>query len=135
MSEETYHQNIAHIHEYLRNGDCYQINLAQRFKAKYKGDEWNAFLALLESNEAPFSSFIRLPENAVISMSPERFIFLQDGDIQTRPIKGTLPRLENEQDDLAQVEKLANSTKDRAENVMIVDLLRNDITELPSQGQ
>nr|WP_307862903.1 aminodeoxychorismate synthase component 1 [Providencia rettgeri] len=134
MSEETYHQNIAHIHEYLRNGDCYQINLAQRFKAKYKGDEWNAFLALLESNEAPFSSFIRLPENAVISMSPERFIFLQDGDIQTRPIKGTLPRLENEQDDLAQVEKLANSTKDRAENVMIVDLLRNDIGRVAQPG-
>lgn len=53
MSEETYHHNIARIHEYLRNGDCYQINLAQRFKAKYKGDEWNAFLALLERNGAP----------------------------------------------------------------------------------
>ena len=67
-------------------------------------------------------------------MSPERFIFLQDGDIQTRPIKGTLPRLENEQDDLAQVEKLANSTKDRAENVMIVDLLRNDIGRVAQPG-
>ncbi|MCK9997881.1 aminodeoxychorismate synthase component 1 [Providencia rettgeri] len=134
MSEEAYHHNIARIHEYLRNGDCYQINLAQRFKAKYKGDEWNAFLALLDRNGAPFSSFIRLPENAVISISPERFIFLQDGDIQTRPIKGTLPRLDNEQDDLAQVAKLSNSVKDRAENLMIVDLLRNDIGRVAKPG-
>lgn len=134
MSEEAYHHNIARIHEYLRNGDCYQINLAQRFKAKYKGDEWNSFLALLDRNGAPFSSFIRLPENAVISISPERFIFLQDGDIQTRPIKGTLPRLDNEQDDLAQVAKLSNSVKDRAENLMIVDLLRNDIGRVAKPG-
>lgn len=134
MSEETYHHNIARIHEYLRNGDCYQINLAQRFKAKYKGDEWNAFLALLEQNGAPFSSFIRLPENTIISISPERFILLQDGDIQTRPIKGTLPRLEDEQADLAQAEKLANSVKDRAENLMIVDLLRNDIGRVAVPG-
>ncbi|WP_369310992.1 aminodeoxychorismate synthase component 1 [Providencia rettgeri] len=134
MTESEYQQNIARIHEYLRNGDCYQINLAQRFKAKYKGDEWNAFLALLERNGAPFSSFIRLPENAVISISPERFILLQDGDIQTRPIKGTLPRLDNAQEDLAQAEKLANSPKDRAENVMIVDLLRNDIGRVAKPG-
>ncbi|MDI7239384.1 aminodeoxychorismate synthase component 1 [Providencia huaxiensis] len=134
MSEEAYHHNIARIHDYLHNGDCYQINLAQRFKAKYKGDEWNAFLALLERNGAPFSSFIRLPENAIISISPERFISLQDGNIQTRPIKGTLPRLDNEQDDLAQAEKLANSVKDRAENLMIVDLLRNDIGRVAKPG-
>lgn len=134
MTETVYHHNIARIHEYLRSGDCYQINLAQRFKAKYKGDEWSAFLALLERNGAPFSSFIRLPENAVISISPERFILLQDGDIQTRPIKGTLPRLENEQHDLAQAEKLANSVKDRAENLMIVDLLRNDIGRVAHPG-
>lgn len=134
MTEDEYQQNIARIHEYLRNGDCYQINLAQRFKAKYKGDEWNAFLALLETNGAPFSSFIRLPENAVISISPERFILLQDGDIQTRPIKGTLPRLEDKQEDLAQADKLANSPKDRAENLMIVDLLRNDIGRVAKPG-
>lgn len=111
MSQEQYHEKIGQIHEYLRSGDCYQINLAQRFQAKYKGNEWDAFLLLTRANRAPFSSFIRLPNNAVISISPERFIQLQDGEIQTRPIKGTLPRLEDEHADAMQVEKLANSLK------------------------
>ncbi|EMN4128555.1 MULTISPECIES: aminodeoxychorismate synthase component 1 [Providencia] len=134
MSQEQYQQKIQQIHEYLRNGDCYQINLAQRFDATYKGNEWDAFLSLTQSNRAPFSSFIRLPDNAVISISPERFILLQDGEIQTRPIKGTLPRLEDKQEDLIQAEKLANSPKDRAENLMIVDLLRNDIGRVAVPG-
>lgn len=134
MSQEQYHEKIGQIHEYLRSGDCYQINLAQRFQAKYKGNEWDAFLLLTRANRAPFSSFIRLPNNAVISISPERFIQLQDGEIQTRPIKGTLPRLEDEHADAMQVEKLANSPKDRAENLMIVDLLRNDIGRVAQPG-
>lgn len=134
MTEAQYHENIARIHQYLREGDCYQINLAQRFKAKYKGNEWDAFLTLNESNRAPFSSFIRLPDNAVISVSPERFILLENGEIQTRPIKGTLPRLDSPEEDKLQAEKLANSPKDRAENLMIVDLLRNDIGRVAKPG-
>ncbi|HHR6131290.1 TPA: aminodeoxychorismate synthase component 1 [Providencia alcalifaciens] len=134
MTEAKYHENIARIHQYLREGDCYQINLAQRFKAKYKGNEWDAFLTLNESNRAPFSSFIRLPDNAVISVSPERFILLEKGEIQTRPIKGTLPRLDSPEEDQLQAEKLANSPKDRAENLMIVDLLRNDIGRVAKPG-
>lgn len=134
MPKALYHHNIMQIHEYLRNGDCYQINLAQRFKAKYKGNEWDAFLTLIESNRAPFSSFIRLPDNAVISISPERFILLKNGEIQTRPIKGTLPRLDDAEADITQAEKLANSPKDRAENLMIVDLLRNDIGRVATPG-
>ncbi|HGN0867734.1 TPA: aminodeoxychorismate synthase component 1 [Providencia alcalifaciens] len=134
MTEAQYHENIARIHQYLREGDCYQINLAQRFKAKYKGNEWDAFLTLNESNRAPFSSFIRLPDNAVISVSPERFILLEKGEIQTRPIKGTLPRLDSPEEDQLQAEKLANSPKDRAENLMIVDLLRNDIGRVAKPG-
>ncbi|EMI5489132.1 aminodeoxychorismate synthase component 1 [Providencia stuartii] len=134
MSQEQYQQKIGQIHDYLRSGDCYQINLAQRFQAKYKGNEWDAFMLLNQANRAPFSSFIRLPENAVISISPERFILLQDGEIQTRPIKGTLPRLEDPQADAEQADKLANSPKDRAENLMIVDLLRNDIGRVAVPG-
>ncbi len=134
MSQAQYQQKIAQIHEYLRNGDCYQINLTQRFQAKYKGNEWDAFLLLNKHNQAPFSSYMCLPNNTVISLSPERFILLQDGQIQTRPIKGTLPRLENEQEDTEQAEKLANSPKDRAENLMIVDLMRNDIGRVAKPG-
>ncbi|CRK85785.1 Aminodeoxychorismate synthase component 1 [Candidatus Providencia siddallii] len=127
MSKKQYKQKINKIHEYLLNGDCYQINLAQRFKAEYCGDEWNVFLKLVKINIAPFSSYICIPENTIISFSPERFILLQNNKIQTQPIKGTLPRLKNIQKDINQIKKLSKSIKNRTENLMIVDLLRNDI--------
>ncbi|MDX7988135.1 aminodeoxychorismate synthase component 1 [Xenorhabdus sp. 12] len=134
MTEHQYHEKIAQIHRYLQSGDCYQINLSQRFQANYQGDEWQAFIQLNESNRAPFSAFIRLPEHCVISVSPERFILLEDKQIQTRPIKGTLPRRQDPLEDQLQAEKLASSRKDRAENLMIVDLLRNDIGRVAKPG-
>ncbi|MDR0218248.1 MAG: aminodeoxychorismate synthase component 1 [Enterobacteriaceae bacterium] len=134
MSEQQYHEKIARIHRYLRDGDCYQVNLAQRFQADYQGDEWQAFMQLSACNRAPFSAFIRLPENCVISVSPERFLLLEERQIQTRPIKGTLPRDSDPEKDQLQAEKLAHSRKDRAENLMIVDLLRNDIGRVAVPG-
>nr|CBA71479.1 para-aminobenzoate synthase component I [Arsenophonus nasoniae] len=134
MSEQQYHHKISQIHQYLRNGDCYQINLAQRFKAKYQGSEWEAFLKLNQNNQAPFSAFIRLEQHCVLSVSPERFLWLHDNSIQTRPIKGTLPRLTDTKEDQEQIKRLQSSIKDRAENVMIVDLLRNDIGKVAIPG-
>ncbi|ETS30430.1 aminodeoxychorismate synthase, component I [Photorhabdus temperata] len=134
MSAEQYNEKISCIHDYLLDGDCYQVNLAQRFCADYRGDEWQAFIKLNKSNRAPFSAFIRLPENSVISVSPERFLLLENKQIQTRPIKGTLPRLNDTEKDTLQAEKLAASKKDRAENLMIVDLLRNDIGRVATPG-
>ena len=134
MSREEYGQKFRQIQEYIRDGDCYQINLAQRFSTDYSGDEWQAFLRLNQSNRAPFSAFLRLPENTVLSLSPERFIWLKENQIQTRPIKGTLPRCEDPTEDARQAERLAGSEKDRAENLMIVDLLRNDIGRVAVPG-
>ncbi|MFP3029467.1 MAG: aminodeoxychorismate synthase component 1 [Arsenophonus sp.] len=134
ISKQQYHNKISKIHQYLVDGDCYQINLAQRFKAKYHGDEWEAFLKLNQNNKAPFSAFIRLEQHCVLSVSPERFLWLYDDSIQTRPIKGTLPRLTDIQEDKQQITRLQSSIKDRAENVMIVDLLRNDIGKLAIPG-
>ena len=119
---------------FLHSGDCYQVNLAQRFQARYEGDEWQAFRQLNASNRAPFSAFLRLEEGAVLSLSPERFIQLKEGRIQTRPIKGTLPRLADADADARQAQKLAASPKDRAENLMIVDLMRNDIGRVATPG-
>ncbi|MGE9805306.1 chorismate-binding protein, partial [Escherichia coli] len=96
-----------------------QVNLAQRFQAHYQGDEWQAFVTLNHANRAPFSAFIRLEEGAILSLSPERFILLENQHIQTRPIKGTLPRLGDTDADREQARRLANSPKDRAENLMI----------------
>ncbi len=127
MSAQEYADKFARVQAYLQSGDCYQVNLAQRFQATYRGDEWQAFTRLNASNRAPFSAFVRLEHGAILSLSPERFIHLAEGTIQTRPIKGTLPRLADPQADRRQAETLAASPKDRAENLMIVDLMRNDI--------
>ncbi|VTO24426.1 para-aminobenzoate synthase component I [Klebsiella variicola] len=134
MSRQQYGEKFRQVQAYLHSGDCYQVNLAQRFQARYVGDEWQAFRQLNVANRAPFSAFIRLEEGAILSLSPERFIQLRQGEIQTRPIKGTLPRLDSPQEDARQAEKLANSPKDRAENLMIVDLMRNDIGRVAVPG-
>lgn len=134
MSRQQYGEKFQRIQHYLRSGDCYQINLAQRFSADYQGDEWQAFCRLSACNRAPFSAFLRLPHNSVLSVSPERFLWLEQQRIQTRPIKGTLPRLADTEQDAAQARRLADSPKDRAENLMIVDLLRNDIGRVAQPG-
>ncbi|WP_126355905.1 aminodeoxychorismate synthase component 1 [Cedecea lapagei] len=134
MSREAYGEKFRQIQAYLRSGDCYQVNLAQRFSAGYEGDEWQAFEKLNRANRAPFSAFLRLPESCILSLSPERFVLLENKQIQTRPIKGTLPRLADPEADAVQANRLANSAKDRAENLMIVDLLRNDIGRVAVPG-
>ncbi|WP_341501326.1 aminodeoxychorismate synthase component 1 [Gallaecimonas sp. GXIMD4217] len=134
MTRAEYGARFDRVQAYLKSGDCYQINLAQRFSAPYEGDEWQAYLKLRTANQAPFSAFLRLDEGAVLSISPERFLRLKDGQVQTKPIKGTLPRLADPAEDRAQAERLAASPKDRAENVMIVDLLRNDLGRVARPG-
>lgn len=134
MSREQYGQKFRQVQHYLHSGDCYQVNLAQRFQARYQGDEWQAFVRLNHANRAPFSAFLRFEDGAILSLSPERFIQLENQQIQTRPIKGTLPRLDAPDADRLQAQKLANSPKDRAENLMIVDLMRNDIGRVAVPG-
>ncbi|MFS2225577.1 aminodeoxychorismate synthase component 1 [Pantoea sp. B65] len=134
MTPEQYGEKFNSIQHYLQAGDCYQVNLAQRFTASYQGDEWQAFTLLNQQNRAPFSAFLRLEQSAILSLSPERFLELQQGEIETRPIKGTLPRLADAAADRLQAERLASSAKDRAENLMIVDLLRNDIGRVAQPG-
>lgn len=134
LTEQLYQQKFAQVQQYLLSGDCYQINLTQRFEAQYQGDEWQAYCALSHANQAPFSAFMRLPEHCVLSISPERFIRLQHHDIETKPIKGTIPRSADPILDKLAAKTLSTSEKDRAENVMIVDLLRNDIGKVAAPG-
>jgi len=134
MTAQSHQQKIAAVHAYLQSGDCYQINLAQRFSATYQGDEYQAYLALRAANQAPFSAFIRLPQGAVLSVSPERFLEVKDRLIETKPIKGTRPRFADPMLDAESADVLRQSPKDRAENVMIVDLLRNDLGKVASPG-
>jgi para-aminobenzoate synthetase component 1 len=134
MSEAEYQQKFTKVQNYLRSGDCYQINLAQRFKANYRGDEWHAFLQLRNANHAPFSAFMRLPDNVILSLSPERLLKLCDNKIQTKPIKGTRRRHIDARLDQAAIDALQHADKDRAENLMIVDLLRNDLSKVAKVG-
>lgn len=134
IDKAQYTAKFAAVQAYLHSGDCYQINLTQRFEAHYQGDEWSAYSQLRNANKAPFSAFMRLPQNTILSISPERFIQLRGDDIQTKPIKGTLPRHTDPAQDVEAANTLANSPKDRAENVMIVDLLRNDIGKVAAAG-
>lgn len=134
MTRAEYGEKFRQVQQHLLVGDCYQICLAQRFSAPCNGDEWPAFRHLLTHNCAPFSAFIRLENQSVMSFSPERFLRLCNGKIQTRPIKGTLPRLTNAEADRKQSLRLSASAKNQAENLMIVDLLRNDIGRVAKPG-
>ncbi|KYP95666.1 aminodeoxychorismate synthase [Sodalis-like endosymbiont of Proechinophthirus fluctus] len=134
MTRTEYGEKFRQVQQHLLAGDCYQVCLAQRFSAPYNGDEWPAFRHLLAYNRAPFSAFIRLRDQAVMSLSPERFLRVRAGEIQARPIKGTLPRLADADADRQQAARLAASAKDKAENLMIVDLMRNDIGRVTQPG-
>ncbi|WP_256822695.1 MULTISPECIES: aminodeoxychorismate synthase component I [unclassified Pseudomonas] len=128
ISAQTYAQAIARIHDYIRAGDCYQVNFTQRFRAACSGDPWAAYCALREACPTPFSGFQSLPDDgAVLSLSPERFVRISQRQVETRPIKGTRPRGLTPEEDAANAAELLASPKDRAENLMIVDLLRNDL--------
>lgn len=128
LSEAQYGQAFARIQAYIQNGDCYQVNFAQRFRAPYQGSTWAAYQALRAACPTPFSGFQALPGGgAIISLSPERFLRISQGQVETRPIKGTRARRLDVAEDAAQAAQLQASPKDRAENLMIVDLLRNDL--------
>ncbi|KAA6194994.1 aminodeoxychorismate synthase component I [Pseudomonas lactis] len=128
LSLEAYQQAILRIQDYIQAGDCYQVNFTQRFRAPCSGDSWAAYCALREACPTPFSGFQSLPDDgAVLSLSPERFVRISEGQVETRPIKGTRPRGLTPEEDAANAAELLASPKDRAENLMIVDLLRNDL--------
>ncbi len=134
MSRDFYAQAFNKIKYYLTEGDCYQVNLTQRFQAPCEGDPWVAYQKLREINPAPFCAYLNCPEVQVLSSSPERFLKLTKGEVETKPIKGTRPRKKEVVENQQQINDLLNSEKDRAENLMIVDLLRNDMSKSCATG-
>jgi len=134
MDKAFYTRAFNRIKQYLKEGDCYQVNLAQRFVAHCEGDPWSAYQLLRELNAAPFSCYLNLPDVQILSSSPERFLKLTKGVVETKPIKGTRPRKQDNAEDQQQIKSLESSDKDRAENLMIVDLLRNDISKTCLKG-
>ncbi|MDD4911428.1 MAG: aminodeoxychorismate synthase component I [Sideroxydans sp.] len=134
ITPADYRQAFQKIQNYLIEGDCYQVNFAQMFFAKARGDALAAYLALREISPAPHSAFLDFPDVKVLSASPERFLKVTDRAVETKPIKGTRRRSGVPQDDSIQIQELQRHPKDRAENLMIVDLLRNDISKTCEVG-
>jgi anthranilate/para-aminobenzoate synthase component I len=127
FNRETFHKAIARIREYIAAGDIYQANLTQQCVVRLNGDRAEAIYQRLADGQAPFRAFLRSPRCTVVSASPERFFRVHRGRILASPIKGTISRSGEADFDRRRAAILLASAKDRAENVMIVDLLRNDL--------
>jgi para-aminobenzoate synthetase component 1 len=126
---------VTRVREYILAGDIFQANLSQRFEAPLHEQPWELYLRMRQRNAAPFAAFLDFPEATVLSASPERFLRVDvGGRVETRPIKGTRPRGIGPEHDGALGQALTESAKDRAENLMIVDLMRNDLSRVCSPG-
>lgn len=127
-SRDAYLSAIAAAKDHILGGDAFEICLTHRIDAPFAGDPFELWRELRRTSPAPFAAFLDLPEGAVVSSSPERFLSVDASrKVESRPIKGTRPRGTSAAEDAALAAELASSTKDRAENAMIVDLVRNDL--------
>jgi aminodeoxychorismate synthase component I len=135
LDAPAHRKAVSTLLERIEAGDVYQACLTHRFELPFGADPWRLYRALRARNPAPFAAWLSLPELAICSSSPERFLRLgADGRVESRPIKGTLPRSEDPAEDRALARALAASEKDRAENLMIVDLVRHDLGRVCATG-
>ncbi|MGF3027692.1 aminodeoxychorismate synthase component I [Methylobacterium aquaticum] len=132
FTAESYARAVDRVRDYIRAGDIYQANIAQRFEAALPPgfDAFAFYRRLRVLNPAPFAAYLEIDGLTLASSSPERFLRLDGRQVETRPIKGTARRATDPAEDRARAEALAANPKERAENVMIVDLLRNDLSRI-----
>jgi para-aminobenzoate synthetase component I len=134
IARETYEDAFLAIYQSLISGRSYQVNLTQPFHAKYEGDVWAFYKKITQQNPVPFSAFLRTTEADILSFSPERFLLYNQGAVVTSPIKGTIGRSSDPSIDEQLKQELLSCEKNKAENVMIVDLLRNDLGKIAQPG-
>ncbi|MBI2874830.1 MAG: aminodeoxychorismate synthase component I, partial [Firmicutes bacterium] len=134
FTRPAYLEALKKVKEYIAAGEVYQVNLSQRFTAPLTGSSFDLYRRLRSISPAPFSAFLRFPELAVGSSSPERFLRIEEDRIETRPIKGTRPRGRTAAEDREFRSELLASAKDQAEHIMIVDLERNDLGTVSRYG-
>lgn len=134
FSRRSYIEAVKRAIEYIHAGDVFQVNLSQRFQTKLEISPLELYLRLRKVNPAPFCAFLEVDGGAVLSSSPELFLEVRDGNVRTRPIKGTRPRKKNTRFNSTMRKNLWNSEKDNAELAMIVDLERNDLGRVCSYG-
>ncbi len=134
LERDDYLPRARRVLDYIGAGDCYQANLTREFHAPCSGDPWAFYRHLHDTNPAPMGAYLEYPFGAVLSSSPERLLEVNGREALTRPIKGTRRRRADPVQDAAAAAELLASPKDRAENVMIVDLLRNDLGRVCETG-
>lgn len=134
MTKENYMDSIEKIKENIKDGNVYQINFTQRFQCNLNKDPLMLFERLRKTNPAPFAAYLKFEDFTIVSSSPERFIRVCNEKIDTRPIKGTIARGKNPEEDQQNEEILKKSFKDQSELLMIVDLERNDIGKISKPG-
>lgn len=134
FTKEDYIKGVQKAKEYIAAGDIYQVNLSQRFSTEIDISPYDLYLRLREASPAPFSAYLDFGKAAVLSSSPERFLKVDGGHLETRPIKGTRPRGKSTEEDERLKKELEFSDKDRAEHIMIVDLERNDLGRVCKYG-
>jgi para-aminobenzoate synthetase component 1 len=134
FSRDEYLTAVARVIEYIRAGDIFQANLSQRLVCRSTTPVLDVYRRLRTVNRAPFAAFLSFDDWTLLSASPERFLCVADGLVETRPIKGTRQRRSNPEADLFTRDELRESDKDQSENVMIVDLLRNDLSRVCRPG-
>ena len=130
FSQNTYIAAVEQMKEYIKKGDIYIANMTHTFVAETRSHASVVYRVLREINQAPFSAYLPYKEFNILSSSPERFLRIQDGKVETRPIKGTRPRGKTLEEDLANKNTLVKSEKDHSELLMIVDLERNDLSKV-----
>ena len=136
ISRDDYNSAIARIKKFIAAGDTYQVNFTLRLRARLPEEfqSWDYFRVLIESQPVGYGAFIDIGDYAICSASPELFFNLEGSTITTRPMKGTVRRGRNSIEDAEFAEWLQNSEKNRAENVMIVDMMRNDLGKIARPG-
>lgn len=130
FEKESYEKAILNLKEYIRNGDVYIANMTRKIWCYNKEESFSIYEKLRNINKAPFSAYMNFNDFQVISSSPERFLYVKDKMVHTRPIKGTRPRGKNPLEDMENRKALENSEKDKSELLMIVDLERNDLSKV-----
>jgi len=130
FSEEGYCQAVQRAIDYIHAGDIFQVNFAQRLLYPANGSSVELYLRLRNRNPATFGAYFDMGEQQIVSASPERLLSIRDRQVEARPIKGTRRRTSRAEADLFAGDELMQSEKDRAENIMIVDLLRNDLSRV-----
>lgn len=135
MNQAEYSAKFDKVQHYIKEGDCYQVNLAKRFSGKAQGNAWQSYLQLRKLSPAPYAAYLNYPFATILSNSPESFISCRNGKVITSPIKGTRARNHKDKRQDAKIaQELLKSKKDRAENLMIVDLMRNDLGKCCKPG-